>query len=185
MSSKWLKESPTILKKNDVVLLKAETLEKNQWRLAKIVETHANAHGEVTTVTIKLPNLAGNLKRSMRQVALLESVVPSKSKDSDDQEQATADGNLPKGTECLAKVGVENQPGAKAQPRESERTLQVPATESPAATDPGMEVTAANNPVPLEPPAPESNNGRPKRKRRHAGYYKTCLLYTSPSPRDS
>ena len=38
IDKKWLQDDQTVIKSGDVVILKAETLEKGQWRLARITE---------------------------------------------------------------------------------------------------------------------------------------------------
>ena len=50
---------------------KPETLEKNQWRIARITDLHRNLDGVPTTATVLLPSKAV-LTRTLRQIALLE-----------------------------------------------------------------------------------------------------------------
>ena len=45
ITNKWLEKDPTLLKVGDVVILKPETLEKNQWRIARITDPHRNLDG--------------------------------------------------------------------------------------------------------------------------------------------
>ena len=49
IANKWLEKDPTLLKVGDVVILKPETLEKNQWRIARITDLHRNLDGVPTT----------------------------------------------------------------------------------------------------------------------------------------
>ena len=72
VDKKWLSgDQTTMLKTGDVVILKPETLEKGQWRLARIVDVHKNLDGVVTSALVKLPS-GVVYSRSMRQIALLE-----------------------------------------------------------------------------------------------------------------
>ena len=71
ITNKWLHKDPTLLKVGDVVILKPETLEKNQWRIARITDLHRNLDGVLTTATVVLPSKAV-LTRTLRQIALLE-----------------------------------------------------------------------------------------------------------------
>ena len=71
ITNKWLEKDPTLLKVGDVVILKPETLEKNQWRIARITDLHRNLDGVPTTATVLLPSKAV-LTRTLRQIALLE-----------------------------------------------------------------------------------------------------------------
>ena len=71
VDNKWVKGHSSTIKPGDVVTLKPETLGKNQWRIARVVEVHKNLDGLITTATVKLPN-GTVLKRTLRQLALLE-----------------------------------------------------------------------------------------------------------------
>ena len=71
VDSKWAKGHSSVIKPGDVVTLKPETLGKNQWRIARVMEVHKNLDGLITTATVKLPN-GSVLKRTLRQLALLE-----------------------------------------------------------------------------------------------------------------
>ena len=71
MDRKWLSGDQTTVKNGDVVILKPETLEKGQWRLARIVDVHKNLDGVVTSALVKLPS-GVVYSRSMRQIALLK-----------------------------------------------------------------------------------------------------------------
>ena len=71
ITNKWLERDPTLLKAGDVVILKPETLEKNQWRLARVIELHSDLDGFPTTATVMLPS-KNKLTRTLRQLALLE-----------------------------------------------------------------------------------------------------------------
>ena len=70
IDKKWLGDN-TMIKPGDVVILRPETLEKNQWRLARIVDIHKNPDGIATTASVRLPNRTV-LTRTLRQLALLE-----------------------------------------------------------------------------------------------------------------
>jgi hypothetical protein len=71
VDNKWAKGNNPVLKPGDVVILKAETQEKGQWRLARVLDIHENRDGAIDTVSVQLSNKAV-YKRSVRQVALLE-----------------------------------------------------------------------------------------------------------------
>ena len=71
LDSKWVKGHSSVIKPGDVVTIKPETLGKNQWRIARVMEVYKNRDGLTTTATVKLPNGAV-LKRTLRQLALLE-----------------------------------------------------------------------------------------------------------------
>ena len=68
---KWLKSDNTVIQPGDVVILKPETLEKGQWRLARITAVHKNLDGIVTTASVRLPS-GVTFSRTLRQIALLE-----------------------------------------------------------------------------------------------------------------
>ena len=71
VDSKWVKGHSSVIKPGDVVTIKPETLGKNQWRIARVMEVHKNRDGLMTTATVKLPN-GTVLQRTLRQLALLE-----------------------------------------------------------------------------------------------------------------
>ena len=68
---KWAKGLTPCIKPGDVVILKPETQEKNQWKLARVIDTKLNKDGAIATVTVQVPNKAV-YTRSIRQIALLE-----------------------------------------------------------------------------------------------------------------
>ena len=72
IDKKWSKDERTVIKPGDVVILKPETLEKGQWRLARVMDIHKNLDGVVTTASVKLPS-GTVFTRTLRQIALLES----------------------------------------------------------------------------------------------------------------
>ena len=74
IATKWLKDEQTVIKPGDVVILKPETLEKGQWRLARIMGVHKNLDGVITTASVKLPG-GTVFTRTLRQIALLESAI--------------------------------------------------------------------------------------------------------------
>jgi hypothetical protein len=61
VDNKWAKGSNPVLKPGDVVILKAETQEKGQWRLARILDIHENQDGAIDTVSVQLSNKKGDL----------------------------------------------------------------------------------------------------------------------------
>ncbi|QQP40501.1 Uncharacterized protein FKW44_014566, partial [Caligus rogercresseyi] len=73
--SKWINDTAhkKIISPGDVVLLKADTLEKNQWRIGRVVEIHEYNQGNALSLSVKLPLSNTVVIRSIRQVALLES----------------------------------------------------------------------------------------------------------------
>ena len=56
IDKKWLKDDGITIKKGDVVILKPETLEKGQWRLARVLDVHKNQDDVATTAQVKLPS---------------------------------------------------------------------------------------------------------------------------------
>ena len=70
IDKKWLGKNDMV-KPGDVVILRPETLEKNQWRMARIMDIHKNLDGVATTASVMLPNKK-ILTRTLRQLALLE-----------------------------------------------------------------------------------------------------------------
>ena len=71
VDKKWLHGDQTVIKPGDVVILRPETLEKGQWRLARIMDILKNLDGVVATASVRLPS--GTVySRALRQIALLE-----------------------------------------------------------------------------------------------------------------
>ena len=54
-----------------MVILKPESMEKNQWRLARILNIHKTKDGEYDSASIRLPS-GSVVTRSVKQLALLE-----------------------------------------------------------------------------------------------------------------
>ena len=71
IDKKWLKGDVPAVKAGDTVILKSDTQEKGQWRLARVTKVNHNQDGEISSVSVQFPNGAV-YNRSIRQVALLE-----------------------------------------------------------------------------------------------------------------
>ena len=183
VNKKWQKQNSTTIKEQDIVLLKPETLEKNQWRLARVVETFTNDRGEISTVTLKLPNSSALYRRSIRQIALLESAVANKSKDSStsDQETGCVGGNSRLQT-VPTMSGLATRTEEDFRSPGGSRPCHDPVQGMLEAPNPEESAAAALESVPLSKHDQEhgqtqneetSSNDRSKRKRHHRGFYKS------------
>ena len=70
---KWLGDD-TKVKLWDVVILKPDSIEKNQWQLARILNIHKTKDGEYDSSSIWLPS-GSVVTRSVKQLAPLEPCV--------------------------------------------------------------------------------------------------------------
>ena len=71
IDKKWIDGDNPVIKPGDVVILRPETLEKGQWRLARVTGIHKNLDGVVKTALVRLPT-GTEFTRTLQQVALLE-----------------------------------------------------------------------------------------------------------------
>ena len=71
VDNKWFKGSNPAIKPGDVVIMKPETQEKGQWRLARILDIQKDLDGNVKKVSVQLPNKTV-FTRASSQIALLE-----------------------------------------------------------------------------------------------------------------
>ena len=181
VDNKWAKGNNPVLKPGDVVILKAETQEKGQWRLARVLDIHENRDGAIDTVSVQLSNKAV-YKRSVRQVALLE---PSAERlERERQESPESASPTPRGktygTE-LTKTALRNA-GRQARGAEDSHSVTSPYPKEGGA-DSGVEYTGAAEATSAAPDSltaglkdpsdDEDPDGLPrKRARRHKGYYR-------------
>ena len=76
IDKKWLDGDHTVIQAGDVVILKPETLEKGQWRLARVTSVHKNLDGIVTTASVKLPS-GTEFVRTLRPVSYTHLTLPT------------------------------------------------------------------------------------------------------------
>ena len=169
---KWAKGQSSVIKPGDVVTLKPETLGKNQWRIARVMEVHKNLDGLITTATVKLPN-GTVLKRTLRQLALLEASFEDLGK----LDQVTEE-------RPVKSKSQDTVPGDTARPDPSGATGRVgPETvvvgeQKADAEYPGEERVTPSAPESATPEPPQEPRGleetgerRGKRTRKDPGYY--------------
>ena len=172
VDSKWAKGHSSMIKPGDVVTLKPETLGKNQWRIARVMEVHKNLDGLITTATVKLPN-GTVLKRTLRQLALLEAsfedlgkldqVTEERPVISKSQDAVLGDTSRPVPSGVPGRFGPEThvvgeQKADAEYPGEERVTLSTPESATPG---------------PLPDPCGHTEMGerKGKRTRRDPGYY--------------
>ena len=176
VDSKWAKGHSSVIKAGDVVTLKPETLGKNQWRIARVMEVHKNLDGLITTATVKLPN-GTVLKRTLRQIALLEASYEDLGNlDQVTKERpviSTSQDAVSGGTSCAVPSGIpvgvpaQGGPGAvivgeqKADAEYSENEEVTSSASAPTTPDPLLKPQCTE----------ETGERRGKRARRDPGYY--------------
>ena len=179
---KWLENDQTTIKPGDVVILKPETLEKGQWRLARIVDVHKNLDGFVTTASVRLPS-GVIFSRTLRQIALLESTYSKLETSAAVTEESPVPSPCPV-REVRSGEGCDEStrtPSAKGQEDRSRLDPSPCPSRMEQSTDseyPGAAVSATPEPVPVHPANQESHDDddqglrRGTRRRRKVGYYK-------------
>ena len=179
---KWLENDQTTIKPGDVVILKPETLEKGQWRLARIVDVHKNLDGFVTTASVRLPS-GVIFSRTLRQIALLESTYSKLETSAAVTEESPVPSPCPV-REVRSGEGCDEStrtPSAKGQEDRSRLDPSPCPSRMEQSTDseyPGAAVSATPEPVPVLPANQESHDDddqglrRGTRRRRKVGYYK-------------
>ena len=182
INKKWLEGDQTVIKPGDVVILRPETLEKGQWRLARIMDIHKNLDGIVTTASVRLPS-GVVFTRTLRQIALLESsctrleqtepVTEESAEPSPCPEQEVrSDNGFDESSLTPTAMGPEDRPRLESSPC-PDRMEQSPDREYP-----GPAVTATPDPEPLPLANQESHDGevqglrRGQRSRHRKGHYK-------------
>ena len=172
VDNKWVKGQSSMIKPGDVVTIKPETLGKNQWRIARVMEVHKNQDGLVTTATVKMPN-GTVLRRTLRQLALLEAsfedlgkpdrVVIEKPVISTPQDTGPVD------TSYAGPSGITERGGSGSD---------VVREQKAHAQYSGEEGVTPSTPVPATPDPPQEPRGhegtgerRGKRARKDPGYY--------------
>ena len=187
IDKKWLDGDQTMIKPGDVVILRPETLEKGQWRLARIMDVHKNLDGIVTTASVRLPS-GVTLSRTLRQIALLEpsctkldkteavteeSAEPDSSRGGDVRSGDGFDESRPTG------IPVPLDAGAVDRSRSNPSPCSEMGEESSGCKYPKEDAAAASNLEPDTSADPEchkasGSEGEPrgKRSRQRKGYYK-------------
>ena len=172
VDSKWAKGHSSVIKPGDVVIIKPETLGKNQWRIARVTEVHKNLDGLMTTATVRLPS-GTVLKRTLRQLALLESSFEALEKTDAVMEErpviSTSQGDNPtpslgpSGVTSLRDVDDVSVREQKADAKYPEEKGATPSSSAPAT------LTKSQDPLAQE----ETGMRKGKRARRDPGYYRT------------
>ena len=171
VDSKWVKGHSSVIKPGDVVTLKPETLGKNQWRIARVMEVHKNLDGLITTATVKLPN-GTVLKRTLRQLALLEVSFEDLGKlDQVSYERpviSTSQDTVPGVTSQSGPSGITvgDGPGADVVGEQKADTIAVEEGVTPSSSEP-----AASRSSPEPRGLEQTGERREKRVRRDPGYY--------------
>jgi hypothetical protein len=181
VDKKWAKGMAPAIKPGDVVLLKPETQEKGQWRLARVTDVHRNLDGAIITVSVQLANKA-IYTRSVRSVALLE---PSAEQvDRNQRENPVEAPSESRGATCgqglmetVSLPSVANEQGTE-DPRPLSLSPRVQEAGDAGAEYSGEADTTEVNPGPIAPALQSSQETeepavrRSKRARKHKGYYK-------------
>ena len=176
ITNKWLEQDQTLLKVGDVVILKPETLEKNQWRLARIVDLHRNLDGVLTSATVRLPSKT-LLTRTLRQMALLEPAYLER----DNPTTVPDTEELPEQPPLTPEEVRSEQGHVESQPEDRSRPSSSPCLEtgerSSASQYPEQGPSAGPSSVPVSNEGAEGQEipeppRRSARKRKRQGYYK-------------
>ena len=169
----------------DIVILKPETLEKGQWRLARITDVHKNLDGVITTASVKLPS-GTVFTRTLRQIALLES-ASSESKPTEAVTEEVTEPNSSQDKDVRSGEGFDESLPSPSDAKAVDRSRPDPSPcfemgePSSSCISPGDTEAASVDPVPLAQSEPPSQRvaipdtevvPRSKRARKRAGYYK-------------
>jgi hypothetical protein len=147
---KWTHPKKVDLSIGDIVLLKPESIQKNQWNLARVEKIHKKSNDEISKVEVR--NSKGNLLlRTVRQVALLEPNLDKVTEKSQTTQLSQGDGNL------------------HGEPLDSSPLVQ--DNEVPEETS-AIKVTSVPGPNMCNPKTNTNNQGPGKRIRHKEGYYK-------------
>ena len=179
---KWLHDDHTMIKPGDVVILKPETLEKGQWRLARVMDVHKNLDGVVTTASVRLPS-GVIFSRTLRQIALLETSYERLETTQAVTEESTMPSTCPKRDVRSGKGFDESTrtPPAKGyedRSRPEPSPCPIGMEQSIESDYPGEAVAATPDPGSLLPADQEIRDGddqgqrRSKRARQRKGFYK-------------
>ena len=167
------KHDDLAIKAGDVVLLKPKTLEKNQWRLARVDSVQRNPDGVVATATVRLPS-GQFVKRSLKQIALLEADVTAAEADVLDPPKETGRAGThgrmlesPRGGRPTPRVYRSPDQGRPCQPLDVGKESKAPGDAVAVAADPVPENDGNDAPV-----AGASRPDNLRKKRRRIGYYK-------------
>ena len=183
VTNKWLQKDPTILKVGDVVILKPETLEKNQWRIARITDLHRNLDGVLTTATVLLPSKAV-LTRTLRQIALLEPAFLEQGNPTKPVTEETPEQPLPNQEEVRSESGhAESSPSSELDPAlvDRSRSGSSPCLETGEPSSAREYPEGGTSAVPNSGPVSRQEEGdseisppprRSARARKRQGYYK-------------
>ena len=168
-----------MVKPGDVVILCPESLEKNQWRMARIINIHKDLDGVATTATVRLPNT-----RTLRQLALLEPAALELERQMAAKDQSPTCGRPQRRSVWNDTEHVESDSQGASDSRERSRSRSVsrpyPTEGEPIEEDehPGEAAATAADPVATEttiPPARaqlRTGNVRQTRPRHRKGFYK-------------
>jgi hypothetical protein len=184
IDNKWKEGKSSVIKSGDAVILKPETLEKGQWRIARVTEVHKNLDGVVTTASVRLPS-GTVFKRTLRQIALLEPAAEelehSKHVTEESPVLSTSHG---KEMTCLPEVDGNGSPFVVANTGEAAEPLsgilpcpevRVPKSDDKYPSDGGA---TAPDLEPQPEDSQENHDGedtdepRRKRARKRPGYYR-------------
>ena len=171
-----------MIKPGDVVILKPETLEKGQWRLARVMDVHKNLDGVVTTASVRLPS-GVIFSRTLKQIALLETSYERLETTQAVTEESTMPSTCPKRDVRSGKGFDESTrtPPAKGyedRSRPEPSPCPIGMEQSIESDYPGEAVAATPDPGSLLPADQEIRGGddqgqrRSKRARRRKDFYK-------------
>ena len=182
IDKKWLENDQTMIKPGDVVILKPETLEKGQWRLARIMDVHKNLDGFVTTASVRLPS-GVILSRTLRQIALLEPAHSRQEATLAVTEESPVPSPCParevrSGESCNESTRTPSAKGQEDRSCLDPSPCPIGMEQSTVSEYPGAAVSATPDPV-LVPSANQESHGsddqgrrKGTRRRRNVGYYK-------------
>ena len=172
----------------DVANLLPVTLEKNQWRLARVMDVHKNLDGVVTTASVRLPS--GTVyTRTLRQIALLEPscveleatdavteerAEPSSSQDKEVRSEKGFDESLPLEIPVSQITGPEDRSRSDSSPclemGERSSVSKYPGDGGAALSNPGP--PALGDQLSHGDTQGDAREPRSKRSRQRVGYYK-------------
>jgi hypothetical protein len=174
VNRKWNKKEDINLNEGDIVLLKPETLSKNQWNIGKILKVMKNANGEISKVMIK-PTNGSPILRTVRQIALLEPNFDLKVETNGGPTGIRFEGGSEKSDGALQSVGqhsVEYSPDQDYPPEEKERPKEVETT----VNTPTVQVETGDQSVnDIQESETDGTKRKRKRIRHRPGFYKKLL----------
>jgi hypothetical protein len=165
VNKRWTKPETINLKVGDIVIIKPETIKKNQWNLGRIIEVVKNDVDIVNKVKTK-PTSGPTLLRTVRQVALLEPNF-----DYADDEGV----HVGSQSDGVLKLSDGSQAGDGQPPSDQPPVLVCPPDERYDAlnSDATMDFSIAGENEIEEKIELDKSRLVKKRTRHHKGYYKT------------